>query len=229
MSKVKLSVIGVSYSQSQTGAYALVLKEEKGNRRIPIIIGGYEAQVIAIQLEGLKPPRPLTHDLFLNLANAYRIKLIEVQIYRLLEGVFFSKLHFDNGEKEFYIDSRTSDAVALALRFNCPIYTTKEILKKAGIDLKIEDEATDGTSKDDNFIAPSSNLKKEKERKHPSDDESPNADLEASIIEKIVDDILENRSIQELNTMLTDAIDNEEYEKASKIRDAINAKTKGKK
>ncbi|HPN22178.1 MAG TPA: bifunctional nuclease family protein, partial [Tenuifilaceae bacterium] len=112
MGKVKLSVLGISYSQTQSGAYALVLSEENGSRRIPIIIGGYEAQAIAIQLEGLTPPRPLTHDLFLNFAKAYTINLVEVQIYKLEEGVFFSKLHCDNGHKEIYIDSRTSDAVA---------------------------------------------------------------------------------------------------------------------
>ncbi|MCB9000987.1 MAG: bifunctional nuclease family protein [Bacteroidales bacterium] len=196
MGKVKLSVLGISYSQTQSGAYALVLSEENGSRRIPIIIGGYEAQAIAIQLERLTPPRPLTHDLFLNFATAYSIRLVDVQIYKLEEGIFFAKLHCDNGEKEMFIDSRTSDAVALALRFNCPIYTTDEIVEKAGITLDIEEvdesgKASENTPvkevKEDNFIAQ-----------------------------------LRHLSVSELKTMLNEAIQNEDYEKASKIRDEIN-------
>ncbi len=128
MNKIKLNVLGISYSQTQSGAYALVLTEEHGNRRIPIIIGGFEAQAIAIQLEGLTPPRPLTHDLFLSFATAFNISLIEVDIYRLEEGVFYSKLVCENGNREITIDARTSDAIALALRFKCPIYTTEEII-----------------------------------------------------------------------------------------------------
>ena len=139
MSKIKLNVLGISYSQTQTGAYALVLTEEKGERRIPIIIGGFEAQAIAIQLEGLKPPRPLTHDLFLSLSMSFRINLIEVDIYKLDEGVFYSKLICKNGGKDIEIDARTSDAIALALRFKCPIYTSEEILRKSGIIIDIEE------------------------------------------------------------------------------------------
>lgn len=193
MNKVKLSVLGISYSQTQSGAYALVLSEESGSRRIPIIIGGYEAQAIAIQLEGLTPPRPLTHDLFLNFAKAYNINLVEVQIYKLEEGVFFSKLHCDNGHKEIYIDSRTSDAVALALRFNCPIYTTDEIIEKAGITLEIEEV-------DETVETP-----KNTENKTPD-----------SFTEQ-----LKRLSVAELKTMLDESIMNEDYEKASKIRDEI--------
>jgi hypothetical protein len=133
MKRIKLKVLGISYSQTQSGAYALVLIEENGERRIPIIIGGFEAQSIVIRLENLEPPRPLTHDLFKSFADAFRITVTEVFINKLEEGVFFSKLLCSNGEKEFSIDSRTSDAVALALRFNCPIYITEEILEKAGI------------------------------------------------------------------------------------------------
>lgn len=133
MEKIKLKVLGISYSQTQSGAYALVLIEENGKRRIPIIIGGFEAQAIVLKLENLEPPRPITHDLFKSFADEFNIALIEVFIYKLEEGVFFSKLICDNGEKEYSIDSRTSDAVALALRFNCPINTTEEILEKAGI------------------------------------------------------------------------------------------------
>ena len=133
MNKVPLNVLGISYSHTQTGAYALVLGEEKGNRRIPIIIGGPEAQAIAIQLEGLKPPRPLTHDLFFNFATEYSIMLETVYIFRLEEGIFYSKLMCSDGIKRVELDARTSDAIALALRFQCPIYTTEEILERAGL------------------------------------------------------------------------------------------------
>jgi bifunctional DNase/RNase len=133
MKRVKLKVMGISYSQTQSGAYALILIEENGDRRIPIIIGGFEAQAIVMKLENLDPPRPLTHDLFKKFADEFNISVIEVMIYKLEEGVFFSKLVCNNGEKEYSIDSRTSDAVAIALRFGCPIYITEDILGKAGI------------------------------------------------------------------------------------------------
>src|SRR5512133_331524 len=133
MKRVKLKVMGISYSQTQSGAYALILLEENGDRRIPIIIGGFEAQAIVIKLENLDPPRPLTHDLFKKFAEVVNISVIEVEIHKLEEGVFFSKLVCNNGDKEYSIDSRTSDAVALALRFGCPIFITEEILEKAGI------------------------------------------------------------------------------------------------
>ncbi|MDP4224503.1 MAG: bifunctional nuclease family protein [Bacteroidota bacterium] len=143
MKRVKLKVLGISYSQTQSGAYALILVEENGERRIPIIIGGFEAQAIVIKLENLDPPRPLTHDLFKSFAKEFNITIIEVIIYKLEEGVFYSRLLCNNGEKEISIDSRTSDAVALALRFGCPIYTTEEILEKAGIIITSSDvEAT---------------------------------------------------------------------------------------
>lgn len=125
--------MGISYSQTQSGAYALLLSEENGDRRIPIIIGGFEAQAIVIKLENLDPPRPLTHDLFKNFADSFKISVVEVLIYKLEEGVFFSKLICSSGENEYSIDSRTSDAVAIALRFECPIYITEDILEKAGI------------------------------------------------------------------------------------------------
>ena len=140
MHKIRLNILGLSVSQTQSGAYALVLAEENGERRIPIIIGPVEAQAIAIQLEGLKPPRPLTHDLIKNMAMAFDIALLEVTIYKLEEGIFYSELLCEMDGKEIKIDSRTSDAVALALRFRCPIYTTEEILKKSGIILDLEDE-----------------------------------------------------------------------------------------
>jgi len=134
--KVKLRVMGLTYSQTQTGSYALVLAEESGKRRIPIMIGAFEAQAIALHLEDLQPPRPLTHDLFRSFAQAFGIELKEVFINKLEDGVFFSELLFFNGQELVRIDSRTSDAVALALRFKCPIFTTAEILDKAGIILE---------------------------------------------------------------------------------------------
>ena len=197
MNKVRLNVLGISYSQTQSGAYALVLSEENGKRRIPIIIGGFEAQSIAIQLEGLNPPRPLTHDLFLNFSKSFGVELIDVQIYKLEEGVFFSKLHCDNGKKEVFIDARTSDAIALALRFRCPIYTTEEIIEKAGIVLEFE----------------------------PGEDDDKGDDTKEPQKGDRETDLLKQMSMSELQSMLDDAIEDEDYEKASRIRDEINSRS----
>jgi bifunctional DNase/RNase len=131
MKRIKLKVMGMSYSQTQSGAYALLLIEENGERRIPIIIGGFEAQAIVIKLENLEPPRPLTHDLFKNFADKFNIAVSEVMIHKLEDGVFFSRLVCNDGKNEYSIDSRTSDAVAIALRFTCPIYIAEDILEKA--------------------------------------------------------------------------------------------------
>jgi bifunctional DNase/RNase len=146
MKRIKLKVMGISYSQTQSGAYALILIEENGERRIPIIIGGFEAQAIVIKLENLDPPRPLTHDLFKQFAEEFNITILEVIIYKLEEGVFFSKLICNNGDKEISIDSRTSDAVALALRFDCPIFISESILEKAGITINPAESDTQDTS-----------------------------------------------------------------------------------
>jgi bifunctional DNase/RNase len=154
MKRVKLKVMGISYSQTQSGAYALILIEENGERRIPIIIGGFEAQAIVIKLENLDPPRPLTHDLFKKFADEFNISVIEVMISKLEEGVFFSKLVCSNGEKEYSIDSRTSDAVAIALRFGCPIYITEEILEKAGITISSTDSVITPSGEADTFFEP---------------------------------------------------------------------------
>jgi len=149
MKRVKLKVLGISYSQTQSGAYALILVEENGEKRIPIIIGGFEAQAIVIKLENLDPPRPLTHDLFKSFADKFNITLIEVMIYKLEEGVFYSRLLCNNGEKELSIDSRTSDAVALALRFECPIYINEDILDKAGITITSTENPASSEPEDD--------------------------------------------------------------------------------
>ncbi|KPK79956.1 MAG: hypothetical protein AMS27_17485 [Bacteroides sp. SM23_62_1] len=200
MSKIKLNVLGISYSQTQSGAYALVLTEENGDRRIPIIVGGFEAQSIAIQLEGLKPPRPLTHDLFLNFAVSFKIDLLEVNIHKLEEGVFYSKLICDDGKNRLAVDARTSDAIALALRFKCPIYTTEEIMERAGIVLEFGKESTGkGTQKETGQIS-------------PEDSSYPSKSIEE----------FKNYSNDELKEMLQNAINNEDYERASMIRDEIN-------
>ncbi len=199
MNKIKLNVLGLSYSQTQSGAYALVLAEENGKRRIPIIIGGFEAQSIAIELEGLKPPRPLTHDLFVNFATAFNINLIEVNINKLEEGIFFADLVCDNGSIRIKIDARTSDAVALAIRFKCPIYTTEEIMTKAGIVLNIE-----------------------KTIKRKEGDKTKEKNQSESILKQEHQNIYSNKTIKELQTLLKEAIEKEDYEKASKLRDEIN-------
>jgi bifunctional DNase/RNase len=188
---VKLRVMGLTFSQTQAGSYALVLAEETGKRRIPIMIGAFEAQAIALHLEELKPPRPLTHDLFLSFSRAYGVELKEVLIAKLEEGIFYSELTFIRDNEAIKIDSRTSDAVALALRFKCPIYTTTEILDKAGIFL--ED--------------------KEEEVKY-ADDEIP-----------FEGETLESKSFLELEAELDMAIENEDYEAASKIRDEMKRRT----
>jgi uncharacterized protein len=157
MKRIKLKVMGISYSQTQSGAYALILIEENGERRIPIIIGGFEAQAIVIKLENLDPPRPLTHDLFKKFADEFNISVTEVMISKLEEGVFFSKLVCNNGVKEFSIDSRTSDAVALALRFGCPIFISEDILEKAGITINQTDSDLSPANEPDNFFEPENN------------------------------------------------------------------------
>ena len=202
MSKIKLNVLGISYSQTQSGAYALVLTEEDGDRRIPIIVGGFEAQSIAIQLEGLKPPRPLTHDLFMNFAKSFHIDLLEVNIYKLEEGVFYSKLLCDNGDKSISIDTRTSDAIALALRFKCPIYTTEEIIERAGIVLEFGSEEKTSSFTGDSTIS----------------DTTPGTGNAAS-------EEYKDFTTLELNELLKEAIGQEDYEKASLIRDELNNRT----
>lgn len=133
MNRIKLNIESLVYSQTQSGAYVLVLIEEDGERKLPIVIGTAEAQAIAIALEGMRPPRPLTHDLFINFASAYNINLVEVLITKLEEGIFYSELVCESFANRIKIDSRTSDAVALAIRFKCPIYANDSVLKMAGI------------------------------------------------------------------------------------------------
>jgi bifunctional DNase/RNase len=192
MEKIKLDIAGLSYSQTQSGAYALVLSEVIGKRRLPIIIGGFEAQAIAIELEKMTPSRPLTHDLFKNFADNFKINLVEVIIYNLVEGIFFARLICEQNGKEVEIDSRTSDAIALAVRFESPIYTYEFVLNSAGIILDDEDLG----EKED--IIPEINL------------------------EEITKNPTERMTLKELKKQLKNSIDNEDYEAASKFRDEIN-------
>ena len=192
MEKIKLDIAGLSYSQTQSGAYALVLSEVIGKRRLPIIIGGFEAQAIAIELEKMTPSRPLTHDLFKNFADNFNINLVEVIIYNLVEGIFFARLICELNGKEVEIDSRTSDAIALAVRFESPIYTYEFVLSSAGIILDDEELSE-------------------------SEDITPEINLE-----EITKNPTERMSLKELKKQLKNSIDNEDYEAASKFRDEIN-------
>ncbi|MFZ2338494.1 MAG: bifunctional nuclease family protein [Bacteroidales bacterium] len=197
MKRVKLKVLGISYSQTQSGAYALILVEDKGERRVPIIIGGFEAQAIVIKLENLEPPRPLTHDLFKSFASEFNISIVEVMIYKLEEGVFYSRLLCNNGEKEISIDSRTSDAVALALRFGCPVYITEEILDKAGITITpTESEPSADTDSDSDSLFETRSSK------------------------------YDTYSDEELYKMIDEAVSTEDYERAAAIRDEIEKRKK---
>lgn len=195
MKKIKLEISGLSYSQTQSGAYALVLSESGGKRRLPIIIGGFEAQAIAIELEKMAPTRPLTHDLFKSFAEAFFITVKEVVIYNLVEGIFHAKLICqEDGANDVEVDARTSDAIALAVRFNCPIYTYEFILSSAGIMI---DEDSPG--------------------------EAEKIVQEEAETEAAADPVneLSRMSKDELKQLLKSAIEDEAYEKAGRIRDEL--------
>ena len=194
MDKVKLEIVGLSYSQTQSGAYALVLAETGGKRSLPIIIGGFEAQAIAIELEKMTPTRPLTHDLFKSFAQSFHIDVTEVVIYNLVEGVFYAKIICSKAGKFSEIDARTSDAIAIGVRFKCPIYTFENILSTAGILLDENSELVADTQ----ATEVSSNEK-----------ETGIAAL----------------GLEELEKHLSDAIENEDYELASRLRDEINKRS----
>ena len=201
MSLVRLNIKGISYSQTQSGAYALVLSEVDGERTIPIIIGAFEAQSIAIALEKeIKPPRPLTHDLFKSFADRFNIIVKQVIIHKLVDGVFYSSLICECDKIEEIIDARTSDAIALATRFNAPIFTFENILEKAGIILKIKDDTKLVQSK----------FKME--------------DLVEDVVEETT--TYKNESLKELKNKLEKAVANEDYELAAKLRDEISNREK---
>lgn len=199
MEKIQLEILGLSSSQSQTGSFALVLGERDGNRRLPIIIGMFEAQSIAIQIEKINPNRPLTHDLFKSFAEQMDVKVTEILISDLKEGVFYSKIMCTNGTTDFELDARPSDAIAIGLRFGVPIYTVESVLSEAGIilsDLEDEEEESDELSVKSSSASTSSSAG----AKEP----------------------LNQTSVDELNKMLNEALEKEDYERAAKIRDEIN-------
>jgi bifunctional DNase/RNase len=204
MSLIKLTIKGISYSQTQTGAYALVLSEMEGSRTLPIIIGAFEAQSIAIALEKeIRPPRPLTHDLFKTFSDRFFIEIKEVIIHKLVDGVFFSSLICEKDGIEEVVDARTSDAIAIAVRFEAPIFTYENILDKAGVFLKIEDElGLNDLSETEEISSGTENL----------------LGLDAGSSPSKV-------SISELNEQLDKAVSDENYELAAKIRDEISKRS----
>ena len=203
MSLILLTIKGISYSQTQNGAYALVLHDVGGDRTIPIVIGAFEAQAIAIAMEKeITPPRPLTHDLFKNFADCFHIQLKKVLIHKLVDGVFFSSIVCERDGIEEAIDARTSDAIALALRFAAPIFTYPNILDKAGVSRKSNSSATDNELADD-ILAPLTEVEED-------DDAETNSSP------------YNHYSIAELYESLDIAIQEEDYEKAARIRDEID-------
>ena len=192
--KIKLKVLGFSLNQTQSGIYGLFLAEENGLRRLMVVVGAPEAQSIAFNLQNLKPPRPLTHDLLKSILDDFAITLLEVEIYKFEEGIFFSKLVLKQGSEITLVDSRTSDAIAVALRTNAPIYTSEEIMQKYAV---VQDE--------------SNNLS------HKNEDEDDKATINYSLLD-----------LDELEAMLDDAIDRENYELASILRDELEKKGKHK-
>jgi hypothetical protein len=203
MSLIKLTIKGISYSQTQSGAYALVLSEMEGTRTLPIIIGAFEAQSIAIALEKeIRPPRPLTHDLFKTFSDRFLISVKEVIIHKLVDGVFFSSLVCERDGVEEIIDTRTSDAIAIAVRFLAPIYTYENILDKAGIYLKVEEEFS---------------IKEEFEAEEIQAELTENSPTKGSSFSGL--------SLKELNDQLIDAVADENYELAAKLRDEISKRS----
>jgi len=197
LKKIKLEILGLSSSQSQTGSFALVLGETEGNRRLPIIIGMFEAQAIAIEIEKIIPNRPMTHDLFKSFANSFNFHVEEIVISDLKEGVFFAKIMCTDGLKKHEIDARPSDAIAIGLRFDSPIFTYENILAEAGIVLTDEEDEEEKVEP-----RPESKVKVRKEKKMGDD--------------------FKNYSVDKLNELLKDAIDKENYERAAKIRDELS-------
>ncbi len=198
MKKIKLEILGLSSSQSQTGSFALVLGEVSGNRRLPIIIGMFEAQAIAIEIEKIIPNRPMTHDLFKSFANSFHFHVEEIIISDLKEGVFFAKIICSDGLKKMEIDARPSDAIAIGLRFDAIIYTFETILAEAGIVLTDQE---DDEEKVETKQEPKPKAKKDSSKKGSED--------------------YKNYSVDKLKELLKDALDKEDYEKAAKIRDEL--------
>ena len=200
MDLIQMTVRGISYSETQTGAYALILNQEKGERKLPIIIGGFEAQSIAIALEQeVKPSRPLTHDLFKSFGERFNIYVKQVIIHKLVDGIFFSSLICERDKIEEIIDARTSDAIALAIRYNAPIYAYDSILKKAGFSAAISENSK--KLSEDKWIQ---NFVKEQSNRN----------------EDIGD--LKKLSVSKLKSLLTKLVSQENYEKAARVRDELS-------
>ena len=200
MKKIELEIVALSHSITQTHSYAVVLGEVNGLRRLPIVIGGFEAQAIAVALENMKPSRPLTHDLMKNFMNSFSVELLEVIINDLQEGIFYSKLVCYNEHDTVEIDSRTSDALALAVRFGCPIFTYENILDNAGI--LMEDTG--------------------KEKKDTE------TEIHTVPAESNVNEDLKNMTMEELQVLLNDVLESEDYIRAIAIRDEIQSRQKKK-
>lgn len=194
--RIKLKVLGISYSQIQTGAYALILAQVDGPYRIPVVIGAAEAQAIALRMESITPPRPMTHDLFVSFAHAFGVKLKEVFIYRFEDGIFSSELTFTDAERQVKIDSRTSDAIAIAMRTGAPIYTTPEILDETGFIMEMQGENDEGDEQDEDTLA-----------------DTPSGEPK-----------LENYAIEELERTLERLIREEQYEEAAKVSAILRQK-----
>lgn len=201
MKKIQLEILGLSSSQSQSGSFALILGEKHGNRRLPIIIGMFEAQSIAIQIEKINPNRPLTHDLFKSFAEQVHVTILEVLISDLKEGVFYSKIVCSDGATTFELDSRPSDAIAIGLRFGVPIYTVESVMSEAGIILSDLDEGAESDEDDED-----------------EDDDAPSTRPEVPETKEPSGQV----SLDELTKMLAQALEREDYEKAAKIRDELN-------
>jgi bifunctional DNase/RNase len=202
MKKIELEIVALSHSITQTHSYAVVLGEVDGLRRLPIVIGGFEAQAIAVALERMQPSRPLTHDLFANFMSTFGIELTEVMIYKLEEGIFFSKLMCRHEGEIVEIDSRTSDALAMAVRANCKIYTYENILEAAGLYLEQPEGATEPSSAEPKAKAPVN------KKAIPETD-------------------MRSMSLEELNTLLQQVLEQEDYVRAINIRDEINSRKTG--
>ncbi|WBA42590.1 bifunctional nuclease family protein [Hymenobacter canadensis] len=204
MKKIPLEILGLSSSQSQSGSFALILGEKTGNRRLPIIIGMFEAQSIAIQIEKINPNRPLTHDLFKSFAEQVHVAVLEVLISDLKEGVFYSKIVCSDGATTFELDSRPSDAIAIGLRFGVPIFTVESVLSEAGIILSdLDENAEDSDDDEDEDDEDDTNEGPAKPAPAPRE---PSGQV----------------SLDELTKMLAQALEREDYEKAAKIRDELN-------
>jgi len=208
LKKIPLEILGLSSSQSQSGSFALILGEKHGNRRLPIIIGMFEAQSIAIQIEKISPNRPLTHDLFKAFAEHVHVAILEVVISDLKEGVFYSRIVCSDGATTFEIDARPSDAIAIGLRFGVPIFTVESVLSEAGIILSDLDEAAEDEEDDDDHDEDEDDSDGDATRPtaKPTEAREPNGQV----------------PVEELSKMLSQALEKEDYEKAAKIRDELN-------